>query len=36
MKFTWRTECLGTIAYSYFVWRDDPDRDLLGGKLPAD
>ena len=27
---------LGTIACSYFVWRDDPDRDLLGGKLRAD
>jgi len=27
---------LGTFAYSYFVWRDDPDRDSLGGKLPAD
>jgi len=26
---------LGTVAYSYFVWRDDPDR-VRAGTLPAE
>ena len=27
---------VGTIVYSYFLWRDDPDRIPPAGTLPAD